>query len=245
MRLFATVLLAGIVTVSGCGGKGVKPTSQLPLSREAQEVESTSTSESLIRAAGRGTDVQSAIHDAKKAAIWYLLYSGSGKPLLKSKDERQNFAFQEQQFFKNISSYIRHTSDLKSKRKMADETIVEVVVRVDRMMLIQYLEDQAVITSMDDLADVTGLPFISVVTTDQTIGIDLAKGVIGEYLTDRDFKVTVVDQSGIINHKINKISQISGTVDPAHTWALESGSDIHIDIKIKQETGRVSGVSTK
>lgn len=247
MKKLVLFTLVAAFTV-GCGGKkAVKPqapTDVRPVSHEVREVESTSSAETLLRATGKGSTVEYAVADAKKAAIWFLMHAGT-KPLLKTADERRAVTRVEEQLYSNVGTYIRHTSNIKSKKKSGNTTIVEVIVKVDVAMLTQFLADNDVIKTSEDVADAIGLPAISIVAADNNADADIAKNTLGEYLSDRNYEVNVVEQSGKLSRIVGKLAKLGGNTDPAYAWALEAGSEVYIEVKVNLQEGKVSGVKTK
>jgi len=241
------IFVVVIVFAVGCGKKNVKPEppkDAYPVSNEVREVESTSSAETLLRATGKGSTVEYAIADAKKAAIWYLLHAGT-KPLLKTKDEKRAISFVDEKLYSNPGVYIRDTSDLKSKKKSGNTTVVEVIVKVDVAMLTDYLVNNDVIKAVDDVADEVGLPAISIVASGNSADADIAKNTLGEYLSDKDYEVNVVEQSGKLSKIVGKLAKLGGNTDPAYAWALEAGSEIYIEVKVNKESGQVAGVTTR
>ena len=167
MKKLTLLVLISILMVA-CGGKAVKPEAPKdvrPISHEVREVESTNSAETLLRATGQGSSVEYAITDAKKAAIWFLLYAGT-KPFLKTADEKHNFTPVEEKLYSDFARFIRYTSGLKSKKKLGNTTYVDIIVKVDVTMLKQYLVDNGVIKSSEDVAESIGLPAISIVASD-------------------------------------------------------------------------------
>jgi len=244
MNKLVLLTIASILVI-GCGGKAVKPPTDVrPVSHEVREVESSSSAESLLRATGKGPNVKYAIADAKKAAIWFLMHAGT-KPLLKTKDEKQAIKNVEEKLYSDVGVYIRHTSDLKSKKKSGNTTIVEVVVKVDVAMLKEFLIDNGVIKSSEEILENLGLPAISIVAAENSADAAIAKNTLGEYLSDRDLEVNVVEQSGKLSNIVGKLARLGGNTDPAYAWALEAGSEVYIEVKVNLEEGRVSGVKTK
>ena len=243
-KLILLIVIAFIAV--GCGKKNVKPEPPkdvFPVSHEAREIESVNSAETLIRATGKGSTVEYAIADAKKAAIWYLLNAGT-KPLLKTKEEKTAFRLARKKLYSNIDQFIRHTSDLKSKKKSGKTTIVEIVVKVDVAMLTEFLVDNDVIQSSDTVADEVGLPAISIVSADNSDDAAVAKNTLGEYLADKNYEVNVVEQSGKLSKIVSKLAKLGGNTDPAYAWALEAGSDVYVEVKVNKESGRVAGVTT-
>ena len=246
MKKLMVLALIGIF-IAGCGGKNTKPAPPKdvrPISHEVREIESTSSAESLLRATGHGSSVDYAIADAKKAAIWFLLNAGT-KPLVKTKEEKRALGFVEEKLYSDVGVYIRHTSELKSKKKSGDTTIVEVIVKIDINMLTDFLVSNDVIKDAESVADEVGLPAISIVSSDGSGDADIAKNTLGEYLSDRDYEVNVVEQSGKLSKLVGKLSKLSGNTDPAYAWALEAGSEIYVEVSVNRETGKVSGIKTR
>ena len=236
-----------IATSTGCGKKNVKPMppkDAYPVSHEVREVESTNSAETILRATGKGSSVDYAIADAKKAAIWYLLHAGT-KPLIKSKDEKKAIKFVDEKLYSNLDVYFRHTSPLKSKKKSGKTTVVEIVVKVDVAMLTDYLVTNDVLKSVDDVADEIGLPSMSIVSAANSSDAEIAKNTLGEYINDKDYEVAVVEQAGKLSKIVGKLAKLGGNTDPAYAWALEAGSEIYIEVKVNKETGKVSGVKTR
>lgn len=247
IRKLAVLLMIGLL-FAGCGGKkGVKPpppSDPRPVSHQVTEVESTSSAETLLRATGKGAIVEYAIADAQKAALWFLLFAGT-KPLLKSQDEKRAFNNVEEKLYRDVDKYIRHTSELKSKKKVGKTTEVEVVVKIDVAMLKEFLVDNGVIQAMEDVVEEVGMPSISMIAAESGADSDIARNVLGEYFTDRNFEVNVVEQSGKLSGIINKLATLSGNTDPSYAWALEAGTDVYVEVKVNKEKGQVSGVATK
>ncbi|MDX1811312.1 MAG: DUF6175 family protein [Gammaproteobacteria bacterium] len=242
-HLLVSAMIALLIV--GCGKKIVKPAADAPpVSHEVREVESTSSAETMLRATGQGPTVEIAISDAKKAAIWYLLYAGT-KPLLKTPEEKRAAQQVEGKLYASLDKYVRHTSDLKSKRKSGETTIVDIVVKLDVAMIKDFLVSNDVIRTSAEVADEVGLPAISIVASKTGKDADIAKNTLSEYLSDRNFEVNVVEQSGKLGELTGKLAKLSGNTDPAYAWALEAGSEVYIEVKVNTEKGVVSGVSTK
>ncbi|MDH5544948.1 MAG: DUF6175 family protein [Gammaproteobacteria bacterium] len=245
MRGRIALLILLVAMLAACGGKKVvKSDDPLPQSRQVTEVESTSSAETLVRATGKAGSVEDAIVDAQRAALWFLLHAGS-KPVLKTAAEKQAFAAIERDFYSAHSQFVRYTSDLKSKQKNGNTVSVDVLVRIDMNMLREHLVSNNVIKSTTDMLAEAGLPSISIVAAETTDDTDLARNVLGEYLTDRNYEVNVVSQSGKLSAVVNKLARLGGNTDPSYNWALEAGSDVYIEVKVNTEKGKVSGVDTR
>ena len=99
--------------------------SQSPNSKQALLIETISSSEVMIEATGiyngvgkrdrhkkkdaKKNGLVRALEDAKKTAIYFLLFSGTD-PLLKNQEEQNNFQNHESYFYniKNISNYVTY-----------------------------------------------------------------------------------------------------------------------------------------
>jgi len=62
----------------------------LPKSREAVFVDAYSPTEVIVKAKGIGKDVNAAENDAKKAAVYFLLYNATD-PVLQTQAEKKSF----------------------------------------------------------------------------------------------------------------------------------------------------------
>ena len=129
-------LTLGLLCLIGCGSAPVVlkhsagTPAYYPFSRQVSFIESSTTGETMLRVAGRGHDVPSAMSDARKAGLWYLFYAGD-RPLFKQDMRSQGFGDIERQLFLSHADFIRYESGLKSKKRLAGETRIQMVVRYD------------------------------------------------------------------------------------------------------------------
>ncbi len=213
--------------------------SHLPLSKQATFVESTSTVEVTIRATGKGCDVESAMEDAKKAALWYILFAGD-RPILKTSAEREKFKDVERLIFSRVDDYVRWESDIKDKRIKGVYTLVTILVKLDKGLLEEDLKRRNVIKGTEDILEEVGYPTIYVAYTDNKGKV--AATTIQEYLQDRGFEVFVKSGSEKVDKIIKEISSLEGMADPHFALALQTGSDILIKVDVVTASRRVSGV---
>src|SRR5512135_2202723 len=110
MVIFLTLALSGITTAQG----------NLPTSREATFIEANGSAEVLVRAKGIGgvkgfwgfneeQSLKKAEMDARKAAVYFVLYGGAGLDgLLRSDDDKRKFSMFENEFYDdaNIQKFI-------------------------------------------------------------------------------------------------------------------------------------------
>ncbi len=247
---------------------------QIPVSKQATIIEAVSASEIMLEATGiyngkgkkkkhKIKDVKSkglagAILDAKKSAVWALLFGGTD-PILRSSQDKQAFNQHEGFFFSenNISNYISYEdSQLLKKLKIDGGQGLKIVKRfkVNKALLTKDLESRNVIAAREDLAQALGNPFImvlpsvkkgenplEVLTTNSAY--KHAATVIESYLTARQYDVIVPQQQASFE-TLNSAQMDLGDreEDYAYQLALSIGSDIYIKYSGLQEE---AGYGTK
>ncbi len=225
-------LIISLVLVSCAGQRVCKvPSGVFPLSRQATFVESTTTGESLIRATGKGCTFAQATLDAKRAAIWYVLYAGD-RPILKTFQQRQKAKSVVESILSDPDLYIRWQSDVKSKRKINSYIYLTYLFRIDVNALKERLQEAGIITSVEQLAERIGLPSIAVLSKKNDPNTLTAITTLQEYLEDRNFEVYVKHQQTAVNKVIKKVALLEGKVDPLYQTALQFGSDIYLDVSV-------------
>eukprot|EP01047_Picozoa_sp_COSAG01_P078639 COSAG01_NODE_14608_length_1433_cov_1.574963_2_plen_161_part_01 len=137
----------------------------LPVSRQASIIDASSAREVTLEATGvyhsdkkwgwskrkevRKRGVSEAIKDAKKSALYYLLFNGTD-PLLESPDSISKFKAIQDQFFADdqISQWISYEDELPQKTvkiKNGEAIKVTLKLRLNRERLRQYLEEKSII----------------------------------------------------------------------------------------------------
>ena len=247
---------------------------QLPVSKQATLVETVSSSEVMIEATGiykgkgkkkkhkikdvKSKGVSMATLDAKKSAVWHVLFGGTD-PLLKSSQEQQIFGQHEGFFFNNdnISNYITYEDALLIKKLNTDGGQgIKIVKRfkVNKELLTKDLEARNVIAAREDLAETIGNPFIMVlpaVNKGQS-PIDAlrtnpaykhAASVVESYLTARQYDVIVPQQQESLE-SLNAAQMDLGDREEDYSYqlALSIGSDVYIEFSGIQED---AGYGTK
>ncbi|SNR75635.1 DUF6175 family protein [Desulfurobacterium atlanticum] len=235
MRKFILFSLLGLIVTSCASSGGQKqvctiPSSVEPLSREAQFVESTSTAEYVILASGKGCNVSQAKQDAKKAAIWFVLYAGD-RPLLQTSKEKRRAKGVVAEILSNPDRYIRWSSAPKSKRKEGPYVVMSYLFKVDVASIKNTLLDAGVIASTEEISEEVGLPFIAVLPESDDEFSKFAVTVIEEYLQDRDYEVYVPEDETQVSNIIKTVAALEGKTDPYYMEALQVGSDIFVKVK--------------
>ena len=247
---------------------------QLPVSKQATLVESVSSSEVMIEATGiykgkgkkkkhkikdvKSKGVSRATLDAKKSAVWHVLFGGTD-PLLKSSQEQQSFGQHEGFFFNNdnISNYITYEDAMLIKKLKTDGGQGMKVVKrfkINKELLTKDLEARNIIAARADLAETIGNPFIMVLPSVQKgkSPIDAlrtnpaykhAASVVESYLTARQYDVIVPQQQESLE-SLNEAQMDLGDreEDYAYQLALSIGSDVYIEFSGIQED---AGYGTK
>lgn len=232
----------------------------LPISRQASLVERVSSAEVMIEATGiyvtsetrsrrierdlSDNGVPRATNDAKKAAIWFLLY-GSTDPMLNNQQAQNNFRPHEAYFFdlNNINRWITwEQSGLQNRARTADGNGIQITkrFRINTDMIRSDLERFGVISSRVELSDAIGRPFIMVLpqAPTGTNPVDLlrndsqkrhAASVVESFLTARRYDVLVPEQITQLDDMIAALNLVEGQEDDyAFRIAQQIGSDVYI-----------------
>ena len=241
-------------------------TATVPVSKEATIINFVSPAEVYMEAAGiykssekrkrkrrkdvKRNGVQRAIQDAKKSAVYYLIFNGTD-PLVSRADEIKRFNKISAEFFtvENIDNMVVYTKPQPKNVSSLDngegvKVFIELKANYDYIR--KYLEENLVIYSKQELSEELGYPQIMVIpakSAEQT-PLDILKtnkqaqhaaGVIESFLTSKQYEVVVPTQIENINQlaeSIQTIKKISN--DPVYNLALQVGSDIYLDYSIGQ-----------
>ena len=244
--------------------------SQSPNSKQALLIETISSSEVMIEATGiynglgkrdrhkkkdaKKNGLVRALEDAKRTAIYFLLFGGTD-PLLKDREEQNNFQTHESFFYniKNISKYITYEdSKLIKKINIDGGKGLKIVKRfkINKKILRSDLEIKNVIKTRSDLVSQLGNPLILVLPIvkkgESPINILLedptyrhAASVIESYLTSRQYDVVVPEQMEALEALNTAQLELGDREDDyAYQLALSIGSDIYIEFSgIEEKAG--------
>ena len=244
--------------------------SQSPNSKQALLIETISSSEVMIEATGiyngvgkrdrhkkkdaKKNGLVRALEDAKRTAIYFLLFGGTD-PLLKDREEQNNFQKYESFFYniKNISKYITYEdSKLIKKINIDGGKGLKIVKRfkINKKILRSDLEIKNVIKTRFDLVSQLGNPLILVLPSvkkgESPINILLedltyrhAASVIESYLTSRQYDVVVPEQMEALEALNTAQLELGDREDDyAYQLALSIGSDIYIEFSgIEEKAG--------
>jgi|GEM_PF-167149 len=246
--------------------------SNLPRSRQGTLVESTSATEVMVRSAGIGywekgmskkkdidkTLTFSAELDARRAAVYFVLFGGTD-PLLKTSDEKSGFEKIQEEFFDagNVNKYIawegqefisRVKKPIKKNKKY--ELHIEKVFKVNKKMIVDELVSHSIIFDQKNLAEMMGLPFIMVLpaVSKGENPIDALKNdpqkahaasAIESFLTARQYDVLVPEQQAELNNLTSAQLAIGDlSEDYSYQLALSIGSDVYITYNVNIENDK-------
>lgn len=236
---------------------------QLPQSREATIIEQVSSSEVMVEATGiykgkgkkakhrkknvNSKGVAGATFDARKAAVYFLLYNGTD-PLLRSPEEQRLFDPHVSFFFgaENVNTYITF-EELKMRKRVKINNgeglkiTKRFKVNIDRLR--KDLESRNILMASTDLAESIGNPFIMVLprvkkgeNPIEHLSTDIfashAASVVQSYLTANQYDVVVPDQASALEAMNSAQMDLKDREeDIAYQLALAIGSDVYIDYK--------------
>ncbi|HEY6953162.1 MAG TPA: DUF6175 family protein [Bacteroidota bacterium] len=240
----------------------------LPVSREATFIETNGPDEVLIRAKGIGgvkgfwgfkedESLKKAEMDARKSAVYFVLYGGAGLDgLLRSDDDKRKFSTVQNDFFDdgNIQKFISwEASTFDSRVKMAggEKLKIEKQMRVNKKAVSDQLIARHIIASVQDITEEIGLPTLMALPDvkpgqnplDELKTNAVSKqgaSVIESYLTSRKYSVVAPDQAEQIYEQQKAQMALKGAdEDLSYAIALSVGSDIYVTYTITVDTRKV------
>jgi hypothetical protein len=244
-----------LIILAGCAGpKVIRTQGNLPESRQATLVESYSPTEWMIRAAGIGTEggkrvkESSAVEDARRSAVYFVLYMGTD-PLLTTSEEKTRFALIEQEFFANdnVMKYIAwEAAGYDSRISLPDKRVkIEKTFRLNVGLIREDLVARGVLTAVGGLTEALGLPQIMVIpevrkgdnpleAMETRPELKTAARTIESYLTQRRYDVVVPQQQDFLDNYYQTFQAIGNVEDdPSYKLALSVGTDIYITYSVE------------
>ena len=267
--------LVSLLVVSVGWLMGTAPASAeppLPTSKEATFVEMVSSAEVMLHATGVGEWykgdgkkgdrdsylLEEALIDARKCAVWFVLYGGTD-PLLSADDAQQAFIPMQAEFFDNdrVRGFIAWEGEALLKRTKRTieknkhyQLRVTKAFRVNKGAIRKELEEKGVLVGRAELTDALGMPNIMVIPKADPGQSPIAlmaenplfshgAMVIESYLTARRFDV-IVPQQSVSLAKLGAATRSMEDVeeDYAYQLALSIGSDIYFTFDVAIESGK-------
>lgn len=258
MKISVTKTLFSVVIINLFYACSV--TSQVPVSKNAQIVEYTGPDEVLIQSegifSGSKSDVKkkainAAIEDAKKAAIYFMLFNGPDA--LVPSNQRNKEKMLEDHFFTNdISRFITfEETQFRKKVELDDGKGVKIAKRfkLNLKLLKQELVTLRIIEDQTDLLEKIGNPVIAVLPETQKGESPVEKlqsdpsllhaaTVIETFLTRGGYEVVNVKSQDQLNTMASATQLVSGSADD-DIWkiALSIGSDVYIRYSVQFQEG--------
>ena len=240
----------------------------LPESRQATFVEAVTANELLIKAKGIGgksgmfglkeeESVKLAEVDARKSAVYLVVYGGAGiDGLIRSDEEKRKFGPIEQEFFvnENVQKFIAwEANSFDSRVKLAggEKIRIEKQFRINRAAIQTYLTDRRVIAKLEDVTEELGLPTLMALPevkpgqnplNELRTNSVLKQGasVIESYLTQKNYNVVAPEQAQQIYEQQKAQLNLKGhEEDLSYMIALSVGSDVYVSYTVTVDTRKV------
>ncbi len=248
------MLFLGVVATASSQGN-------LPTSREATFIEANGSAEVLLRAKGIGgvkgfwgfkeeESLKKAEMDARKAAVYFVLYGGAGLDgLLRSDDDKRKFSMIQDDFFQdaNIQQFISwEASTYESRVKMAggEKLKIEKQMRVNKKAITDQLVSRHIIASVEEMTEEVGLPTLMALPEvkpgqnpldelkSNTV-LQQGASAIESYLTAKKYSVVAPDQAEqVFQQQRAQMSMKGAEEDLSYAIALSVGSDIYVTYSI-------------
>ncbi len=234
--------------------------SQMPVSREGTLVETISSAEVMVEATGiyfgegrsdrskrrdvGNNGVSEALKDARRAAIYTLLFGGTD-PMLSQPQERSDFERRADRFLNEeaLTNYITwEDPQFLTRVRIEEGTGIRVSknFRINKEHLLRDLVAAGITVAREDIIAQVGFPIIMVIP-DTEQGQDpieklsqdrearQAATVIQSYLTARGYDVVVPEQQAALSDLAAAQIMVEGQQrDFAYELALSIGSDVYI-----------------
>jgi len=233
---------------------------QHPVAKQATLIETISSAEVLIEATGiyhsqekktkdKHKDVEKngvarALEDAKRTAIYFVLYGGTD-PLMRSQADKDKLEPRVSYFYDlaNVSRYITYEDTKFIQRLILDGgSGIKVVkrFRINTEFILRDLESLNIIAKKEDIAEALGRPQLMVIPEVQKgqSPVDVLRSdviakhaatVVESHLTAKQYEVLVPQQMEQLN-TLNEMQMMLGDrqEDVAYKLALSIGSDVYI-----------------
>ncbi len=240
----------------------------LPESRQATFIEAVTQDEVLIKSKGVGgksgffgfkeeESVKLAEIDARKAAVYFVVYGGAGLDgIIRSDEEKRKFGSVEQELFttENVQKFIAwEANSFESRVKLAggEKIRVEKQFRVNRKAILDFLIDRRVIAKLEDITEEIGLPTLMALPEvkpgqnplDELRSNSVLKqgaSVIESYLTQKKYSVVAPEQAQQIYEQQKAQLSLKGhDEDLSYAIALSVGSDVYVTYTITVDNRKV------
>lgn len=231
LNFLSLIILSIMISACSSHSKTKKESHPKPVSNQVLFIEASNDREILVRATGIGSSVEAAKQDAKKAAVWYVLYSGE-YPLLTTSQAKERFE-KSPQFWHQIQPYLRYVSDIKGKKQQGKQRLIDLMVRVDRQALSKYLQQQKIIDPIQNLP----LPSVVIVSSSNVL-----QQRVNQSFQKAGYLVVSDSLQQTQQQLISDIATLEGIIDPEYQKGMASGADVVVKAQMSQSQATVSGV---
>jgi len=247
------ILTIVLLLAAGAFAKEKAP-QEVPRSKEAVFVESVSPAEVKVLATGIGVGkkkelTQSALLDARRCAVYFVLFGGTD-PLLQTSEEKEKFQLVKDKYFspERLSKYIaweQETFESRVKMDRGKKLKIRKYFVVNKKLLREDLVADGVIVAKEMVTEALGLPVIMVIpevpkgkSPIEMMAHDpklkQAAQVIESYLTARKYDVVVPEQMETIQGLAEAQAALKGfEEDYSYQLALSVGSDVYITFTVQ------------
>jgi hypothetical protein len=241
---------------------------QMPISQEAKLITTTAAGELEIEASGiyrspapsssdRMSDIRRqgearATEDAKRAAVYFAIFSGPN-PILKTADERRSLEEMANSFFSmsNINSFVTYESNILTSQYINKDAGMRIskLIRVNPSRLEENLRSLRVVDRTSEITASIGNPEILILPKVQpgqnaqtyaNVGRNSdVNNIIERYLTRRQFKVKIPQQAEVGRALTDTQLMLMGRNDDyAYKLALVIGADIYFEYDYNNSGGQ-------
>ena len=235
-RIYFILLL---FLVSGCGTKVPEPILKHngePNSYKAKFIKADDTFSKSIRATGENTTKKSAKEDSKKAAIWFVLFSGND-PLIKTIDEKKRFKKFAKEFYLNSNKYILDQSEILTQVRDGNNILIDVEYKVNTKLLKDDLVEKEVIKNSVNAIELFGMPTVGLYmanSVNQNVAqVNISLEHISQLLTNIFSNKIYKNYKG--NKVVNNLLKLQNINDPLMASAISHGDDIYITSEVTKK----------
>jgi hypothetical protein len=236
------LVFAAACLILACAGGPPRPTGPEIL-LPGEFIESVDANVILVKCTGKGYDQPSAIFQARKACVEWVV----NDQLAQTPDEKQAYQQARPQVLAQFDKYVgqpgpgaadQKGKGVKSQIRIDDYTVqVIIIVDVNKKFLTDDLVAMGVIKSKSEMLEAVGMPTMMVQPSKASKGNKyrkLVEDLVNSYLTKNKLEVLDADNVEDLNKLVGAIGEVAGTTeDEIARLAQVVGADVYIIFEIK------------